>query len=217
MAWPTSIPTRKDLYEVVNDWRAALIANINNTQSSITVTTISVGGNTIPDQGVVSIGTEIVRYNGINTVGPAPILLNCTRGYDGTVAKSWAAGTPVELRWVATHHNIIADQLLALMVSLGAGVLDASQQLGSGNWASLKAKLDATLPLVVEITNQTNWTAQHTRKRVVAVQLWERIAPDQYRRFDAPITQAVDPSGVGPSTITVDPLPAPLSGYIVIL
>lgn len=217
MAWPASIPTRKDLYEVVNDWRAALIADINNTQSFITVTTISVGGNTIPDQGVISIGSEIVRYNGINTAGPSPILLNCTRGYDGTVAKAWATGTPVELRWVATHHNILADQLLALMTSLGVGILDASQQLGSGAWASLKAKLDATLPLVVEVDNKTNWTAQHTRRRVVAVQLYEQIGPDQYRRFDAPITQQVDASGLGPSTITVETLPAPISGHIVIL
>ena len=217
MAWPTTIPTRNDLHVVVNDWRAALTADINSTQTGIAVSTATVGGNSIPNQGIISIGTEIVRYNGINTAGLNPILLNCTRGYDGTQAKSWPTNTPVELRWVATHHNIIADTLLAVMQSLGIEFLDATQQRGSGVWPNLKTKLDATLPLIVPFTAATNWTAQHTRRRVVAVELYELIAPDTYRKFDAPITQTVNASGTGPSTVTVEPFTGAISGVMVIL
>jgi hypothetical protein len=214
--YPQTIASRESLLTPVNNFAATLLSNITATQTTIPISTKQIGSVVLPPYGVVSIGREVVLYTAINNVGPQ--LLNCVRGYDGTVAVPHSTGEKVEVRWVAAHHNELANLLYTLQVVLGAGVTDGNAQLGNNyQFANLATKLALTLPEIRHVTPATtNWSFQHYRKRVVSVQLYEWDSLNSiYHEFTSPNHQQVSTTAA-PSTVTIDTLPSEKEGIIVI-
>jgi hypothetical protein len=124
----------------------------------------------------------------------------------------------VEVRWVAAHHNELANLLYTLQVVLGAGITSGNDQLGNNyQFANLATKLSLTLPEVRHITPATtDWSFQHYRQRVVSVQLYEWDSLNSiYHEFTSPNHQRVSTSAA-PSTVTVDTLSTAKEGVIVI-
>lgn len=214
--FPNTLVSRNALHTPVNNFAATLLANITATQTTIPISTKQIGSVVLPSYGMVSIGREIVLYTAINNVGPQ--LLNCVRGYDGTVAVPHTTREKVEVRWVAAHHNELADLLYTLQMVLGAGVTDGNGQLGNNyQFANLATKLSLTLPEVIQISPATtNWSFQHYRKRVVSVQLYEWDSLNSiYHEFTSPCHQEVSTSPA-PSTVTFDTLSSAKEGVIVV-
>lgn len=216
--FPNSIVPRLSLHQPVNNFAVSLSANVNGTQTTIPISAKQIGAVQLPASGMVSIGKEIIWYQSINPVGPQ--LINCVRGYDNTNASPHLAGDRVEVRWVAAHHNTLADLLYTVQVTLGSGILDGAAQLGPGEtFSTLASKLSLTLPEIVAISPATNiWSVQHMRRRVVAVQLYEWDAINGvFRLFEAPNMQQVDPVGPGPSMVTIEAFPTPKEGVVVMM
>lgn len=218
MAFPNTIVPRAALHEPINNFATALTANINATQTTIPIATKQIGVIQLPAAGMVSIGKEIIYYQAINPIGPQ--LINCIRGFDNTIASPHATGERVEVRWVAAHHNALADLLYTIQVVLGANILDGAQQLGPSQvFASMAEKMALTLPQVVPISPASAaWTVQHARRRPVGVQLYEWDAVNAvFHSFEAPIRQSVDPTGPGPSTVIVEPFASAKEGVVILL
>jgi hypothetical protein len=214
MSFPSSIQSRDSLLTPINNFSTIILSDISDVQTSIPVGTTRIGATNLVAPGVVSIGTETIYFGAINPVGPT--LINCVRGYDGTQAVPHSSGSIAELRWVAAHHNGLADLLYAIETALGTPLLDASNQLGIGNsYANLATALSATLPLIVPINPATTvWTATHTRGRVVGVQLYA-VNPSTgvYTKFDSPITQVIGPT----STVSATGVSTATAGVMVLL
>jgi len=210
--WPGSPASRADLLQPINNFSTILVGDLQSTDIVIPVTSVQ-GIPTGP--GLISIDFEVIRYSGVAT-NPARFV-GCTRGVDGTQRRSHSNGSRVEMRWVAGHHNTLADVLFALQEGLGGGALDATQQYGSGSYASLAEMLQSTLPRLVPCTG-TTWSVPHARRRLVGVQLYETTGANQYQAFEAPIQQQVDP--VGTSMVTAGPFgvfPQVKNGFMVII
>jgi len=215
MAFPNTIVARSALHNPINNFATVLLASVNAVQTSIPIAVKQIGSVALPASGMVSIGKEVIYYQSINPTGPQ--LVNCIRGFDNTIAAPHSTGERVEVRWVAAHHNALADLLYTVQVVLGADILNGEDQRGDdATYVSLAAKLRGTLPLVQGFGPSTTWSATHTRKRVVGVQLYELI-DGKYNLFEAPVIQTVDSTGPGASTVTIEPFAVAKAGAMVML
>lgn len=169
MAWPDSIPDRLSLHQPVNNFATTLATNLTSGQTSIQLSSI-LG---LPAKGLICVDDEVVWYDSIS----GNTLLNCIRGFDNSYATSHANGARVEVRWVAKHHNDIADLLHTIQSTFGADLLT----LNGETYATLKELLDDNTPYVVAKSGST-WTITHTRSRLVAVQAWQETSPNNYTR-----------------------------------
>lgn len=186
--YPAALDTVDTLQKVINNFATTLPSAINNAQTTIPLS--SVGLLNVP--GVVSIGTEVIYYAGIT----GNSLTGCLRGFDNTVPSAAAAGSRVEQRWVAVHHNLLAAAIAGLEQVLGL--------LPTGSYADVAARLTENLPLVVSFpAAQTNWSFTHTRKRIVGVQLWRLVVGNTYELMESTIEQVVDAGGVSAVNITL--------------
>ena len=99
----------------------------------------------IPDAGVVTIGTEQIRYASVNFLTATTGYLNrCIRGFNGTVAAIHAQNTAVSflndsqfsfLSYVVVHNNTRADIFVAGNANIyggGNAVVVAPDTLGYG-------------------------------------------------------------------------------------
>lgn len=208
MTWPASTDTNDELLIAVNNWWTTLPSGISNADTDFTIS----NGDQLQDtKGVVSIEDEVIYYATI-TRGPGGATLGgCIRGYDGTIARPHVAGSRVELRWVAKHHNGLAQRIRVIQSFLGA--VPHEDGLNGVPFDDLAARLSSNLPLIVAATGST-WTLTHGRRRLVGIQLWAEVAPGQFEQVDAPVAQTVD-SG-GPSTVTVS-FGTAVNGYAVLL
>jgi len=206
--FPAALDTQNDLLVAVNNWGATVMVGVTsgNTEISLSsVTGLQTAG------GVVGIEDEVVAYAGLDTLSNPPRLIGCTRGFDGTLAAAHGAGVRAEVRWVATHHNVLVGALLAMQVALG--IAPATDPLNNQSFASLAARLTNSLPLILA-KNGVNWSFTHSRRRIVGTQLWRLNVGGNYEIFTAPTEQELNPSGVAAVTIT---LPATQQGFIVVL
>lgn len=186
--YPASLDTTTSLMRVINNYATALTASINSTQTSIAV--VSVGSLQAP--GTVSIGSEVVYYQAIS----GNSLLNCLRGFDGTLAATASSGSRVEQRWVAVHHNLLASAIAGIEQLLGLTI--------QGSELDLSTRLDRSVPLVVPfVTASTNWSFTHDRRRGVSVQLWRLKAANTYELFEANIEQVINSGGLSNVNITL--------------
>lgn len=206
--YPSSLDSAQNLLVARNNWAATLSANVSASSPDIPM---FVAAN-LPDlqatNGVVSIGSEVIRYsyweedqNGVVT------LRGCARGYDGTPSTQHLAGERVELRWVAQHHNLLSDAIRKIQ-----GAIGTNPQAG---FVDLVARLANTLPVTVLKTNTTDWGFEHSRGRIVSIQLWRLVEPpqdDNYEWFDAPIRQHVVTAGASTVSIT---LPSNTTGFLI--
>ena len=195
----------------INNFAALLVGGINSTQTNIPISTHLVNGVTLPAPGMISVDSEVIYYESVSVSGTVQ-LLGCQRGFDGTAATSHADHARVELRWVARHHNTLADIIHSVLSSLGAGFLTRSNQGLTGNFSNLADKLNKTSPIVVTQSSAT-WTASHTRNRPVSVELWEADG-NELHKFDANIRQEVNASGN--SFVYVEEFPETKNGVIIL-
>jgi hypothetical protein len=196
MTWPTDVDTNDELLIALNNWWTTLPAGISNGDTTFSIS----NGDQLQDtQGVLSIEDEVIYYATLTRTPYSAVLGGVIRGYDGTIARPHVAGTRVELRWVAKHHNGLVQRIRVLETFIGP--LINEDPLNGGTFDNLADRLNGSLPLTVAATGAT-WTIPHDRRRLVGVQLWREIAPGQFDKTDAPITQTVNPGGT--STVVVE-------------
>lgn len=202
MSFPVTIDTAEDLLIAINNFSTTCVGVLSSGQTSIAIKSAT----NLPPSGLVSIDNEIIYYAFINGAGANPVLSNCSRGFDNTIAAQHGDNSKVEMRWVARHHN-----LLSATIRLLEAVLGVQPQAG---FVDMAARLANELPLVLQIPNQMDWSFNHSRKRIVGVQLWRlNTGTGNYDLFTAPIDQDLDVSGV--STVTIQ-LSTAEQGFIVV-
>lgn len=207
MTWPTDVDTNDELLIAVNNWWTTLPAGISNGDTTFSIS----NGDQLQDtKGVVSIEDEVIYYDTITRTSYSAVLGGCIRGYDGTIARPHVGGTRVELRWVAKHHNGLAQRIRVLQSFLGP--LINQDPLNGVSFDTLAARLDGCLPLVMPASGAT-WTLTHDRRRLVGVQVWRETSPGNFDLTDAPIVQAVNPGGESTVTVMFD---AAVNGYAVL-
>lgn len=207
MTWPASFDASTDLLVAVNNFTTTLVSAIGPSDTSIAVTSVT-GLQTV--NGVISIDGEVVLYTGINTGGANPVLFGCARGVDGSTAAAHSAGAPVELRWVARHHNTLVAAVMALQAALG--VTPASDPVNSQTFASLADRLSNTLPMVLSKAVSSDWTFAHDRKRLLDVSCWRKNGSSYVPVTPNVISQSVNTSGTSVVTIQFS---AGYEGYVV--
>lgn len=182
--YPASIDNFETLLLAVNNWAATVAGTINSTVTDIPINASSGQISKLQTQyGVLSIGDEVLLYSYIDTSGATPVLRNCTRGIDGTVAQAHALGERVEVRWTARHHNQVALSLIAIQTALGTDII--------GDNVDLAARLDLALPKQVAFPSSQLWEFTHERGRIVQVQAYRKVADYTYEKVDVPVTQAI--------------------------
>lgn len=108
--FPSAIVTDSDLPVATNFFQTTLLANINSTD-----TTISLGSATLNLPALVRIGTEIIfapSNSGNN-------LTSCIRGYDGTTGVAHSTGDLVNAYVMAYHNNQVAAEIKAIETLIG--------------------------------------------------------------------------------------------------
>jgi hypothetical protein len=208
VTWPTDTDSSDELLIAKNNWWTTLPAGISNGDTTFSIS----NGDQLQDtKGVISIEDEVIYYDTITRTSYSAVLGGCLRGYDGTIARPHVAGTRVELRWVAQHHNGLAQRIRVLETFLGP--LLHQDPLNSVPFDNLAERLAAALPLVVAASGDP-WVLTHPRRRIVGVQLWVEVSPGVFDQIDAPITQVVNPGGNSTVTATFG---TAVNGYAVLL
>ncbi len=200
MSFPAALDTAQDLLIAANNFATNCIGFVSSGQAAIAV----VSSTGLPASGVISIDSEVISYGYIDTGGANPVLRDCTRAFDGTNGAQHADGSRVELRWVASHHNVLSAAIRAIQGALGINP--------QGTFADLVTRLEQTLPVTLARSPDTVWTFTHDRKRVVSVQLWRKVATNEYELFESTSTQQVNSSGT--STVTIE-LAHSEEGYVI--
>mgnify|MGYP006279547103 CR=1 FL=1 len=192
-SYPASLDSAEDLYIATNNTATVLVGAITPSSTSITIANAS---GLQATSGLVSIGSEIIKYSSIDTGGVNPVLLGCTRGFDGSVAKSHTDGSRVDIRWVADHHNVLSSAIRKIQNELGVSP-------SSADFSSVALRLAANLPLIVPMSLGTDWSFTHDRRRIVGVQLWRSNGLGGYELFTAPVSQELNPAGTAQVTINL--------------
>lgn len=182
--YPAFIDTSEVLYVAVNNKHTSLVGAITAGATSIAILDAT---NLQPANGIISIGIEVIKYTSIDVGGANPVLLGCTRGFDGTPASAHSSGTRVDVRWVAAHHNGLAAAIIAIQTELGT--------TPGGAFANLAERLDLNLPLIVPMSLSNDWSFTHNRKRIVGIQLWAKNGSNNYEIFEAGIEQELNITG----------------------
>lgn len=110
--WPSAVATDADLYTAVNLLQTTLSGNINNSTTTVGLTSTT----GFPTAGAVTIDNEVIFYTGVSGSN----LTGCTRGADGTSAASHNSGVPVGATIVAFHHNGLMAEIEAIETDLNA-------------------------------------------------------------------------------------------------
>lgn len=191
-SYPTSLDTTETLYVAVNNKATTLVSPITAVNTDIAVVDASGLQST---NGLVSIGSEVIKYAFIDNGGANPVLSGCTRGFDGTTADAHGQGKRVEVRWVAAHHNGLVDAIIKMQSAMG---LDPAM---SADYADVAERLDLNLPVTVPIALSNDWSFTHNRKRLISVQLWKKNLSNNYEQFFPGIEQELNPAGTAAVTI----------------
>jgi hypothetical protein len=143
-AYPTSLDTISNLFEVANNAMSTLATAITSGDTSLTLANAA----SFPSSGALTIDNEIIYYTGKST----NTLTGLSRGQDGTTAAAHSSGASAEMRYTAAHHAVLNAAIRALQAKLGIGASSAAagQYLrgngsGASAWASIQA---ADLPVI---------------------------------------------------------------------
>jgi len=104
--FPSSVSTDANLYVAVNNCYTSLSASISASATTLNVLTTA----NFPAVGFVVIDNEIIKY----AAKTATSFTGCTRASDGTTAAIHLAGKVVYLSIVASHHNVLKDEVIAI-------------------------------------------------------------------------------------------------------
>jgi len=113
-AYPTSVATDATLIAADNRASTTLLGTISSGATTIVVTS-----GVFSAYSVVTIENERILLGSISVTGT---YINCTRGYDGSAAAAHTNGVAVKANVVAAHHNVLADELIAVETALGANL-----------------------------------------------------------------------------------------------
>lgn len=113
-AYPTTVATDATLIAADNRASTTLLGTISSGATTIVVTS-----GVFSAYSVVTIENERILLGSISVPGT---YTGCTRGYDGSTAATHATGTAVKANVVAAHHNVLADEVIAVETALGANL-----------------------------------------------------------------------------------------------
>jgi len=113
-AYPTTVATDATLIAADNRASTTLLGTISSGATTIVVTS-----GVFSAYSVVTIENERILLGSISVAGT---YINCTRGYDGSTAAAHSTGVAVKANVVAAHHNVLADELIAVEGALGANL-----------------------------------------------------------------------------------------------
>lgn len=113
-AYPTTVATDATLIAADNRASTTLLGTISSGATTIVVTT-----GVFSEYSVVTIENERIL---LGTISVSGTYINCTRGYDGSSAAAHTNGVAVKANVVAAHHNVLADEIIAVENALGANL-----------------------------------------------------------------------------------------------
>lgn len=99
---------------VYNNLTTNLSAGIDAVAATVPVLSTT----NFPTSGVISIGTEVISYTGKTS----NTFTGCTRGFDNTTGAAHSQNALVELRWIADHHNTLANEVIRIEDVLGESI-----------------------------------------------------------------------------------------------
>lgn len=109
--YPNQLDTTTSLFDLKNNASTALAIGVNNSATTITVTSTS----GFPSTGSFTLnGAEIVYY----TSKTSTTFTGCLRGQDGTSATSHIAGVTVRQNFIARHITALRDAIIAIQTKL---------------------------------------------------------------------------------------------------
>lgn len=113
-AYPTTVATDATLIAADNRASTTLLGTISSG-----ATTVVVNSGVFSAYSVVTIENERIL---LGTISVSGTYINCTRAYDGSTAAAHNSGVSVRANVVAAHHNVLADELIAVETALGANL-----------------------------------------------------------------------------------------------
>lgn len=134
--YPAGASTDADLYIALDNFSTTLNGAINNSQTTITLTTTT----GLPTVGILTIEDEKVHYTGI----AGNDITGVTRGFSSTTATSHLSGTAVRFNVVEEHHNGLKDEVKAVEADLVAAYAEVP---GSSTIQDALAALNAMVPV----------------------------------------------------------------------
>jgi len=144
--FPGAVATNADLIVAGNNDSSTLAVNL----TAVDTTLIFVSSGIFSTSQAVVIGSEIIL---LGTVAGA-IATGCTRGYAGTTAATHSVGETAQDLIIASHHNNLKDEIIAIQTAIGAELSNVSLGLLADNYqftqtpsVSLSAGVAATVTL----------------------------------------------------------------------
>lgn len=195
--FPSAVDGAADLFDLRNAWTASLSAGISAATVDLVVDTVT---GLQAQGGLLSVGDEVIRYGFVEGL----TLRNCTRGYDGTAAASHPAGTKVEMRMVAAHHNALAAAIQQVQAYVGTDPLPTMTLTDRLN-------LDGPLTIAHPVAS-SDWSFTHTRGRPLLIECWA-LDGTSYVQVPATVRQQV--LAVGVEAMVTVMLASPQVGYVV--
>src|SRR5277367_3817764 len=121
ITYPLAIDNDYTLFRTYNTSQATLARDLNEVAEIIEITPRTSNEMDVwPDNGFVTIGKEIIYYDGVvkNSSGKIVQFKDCIRGVEGNV-DSYQAGLPIYGNVVAQTHNQLIDAIMAIENTIG--------------------------------------------------------------------------------------------------
>lgn len=112
--YPGAAASDANLYIAVANLSTTLNGSIDNSVTSVVLTSAT----GFPTAGFIVVDSETIKYTGVST----NTLTGCTRGADSTTAASHANAAAVYHAVVASHHNALKDEVIAVETDLVAAL-----------------------------------------------------------------------------------------------
>lgn len=116
--FPSQLDDDESLYHVVDQAKTVLTSGTDSVATTLEVA--STAG--FPGSGIFHLGSEVVFYNQLDSTH----FINVNRGVQGTSATSHTAGSLVELRVFADHHNVLKDAVIEMQSFIGTNRVTVS-------------------------------------------------------------------------------------------
>jgi PKD repeat protein len=136
--FPFAVDDWSTLYRATNNGEAVLVQSLTYTGKFLVVDDAT----TLPAQGIVRVGTELVYYGSRNQT----VLRDLKRGFAGSGQRPWPIGTPVQASVMAEHHNAVVDAVVNIQNKVGTKETPAADSL-NGLLKGLEQKFLSPKPL----------------------------------------------------------------------
>lgn len=136
--FPGAVATNADLIVAGNNDSSTLAVNL----TAVDTTLVFVSSGIFQTSQAVVIGSEIIL---LGTVAGA-IATGCTRGYAGTTAATHSVGETAQDLIIASHHNNLKDEVIAVEAALGVNLRNIAPtfRAASFNWSGVPLSIALT-------------------------------------------------------------------------